>query len=357
MKKRTIKLAMLSLMMTAMLFNCKDKDDKDPTKPDDAITKELDNLNVAVPTLQKAALPSVTPSSVEQSAKATEVNGALAGIAASGTVPASVSSAAADVKGALSPSEISTLSGVSSETINAVAAGGTLSPELKAVLDKVMANPALAAYLPKFNFPIVNGTTLRGARLSSDAASAARTSGSEATEQIEKVESVLVDDACTAAAEATFATAKTRLDGQRATAVAAVTAQYNADIAPIAAAQASCVSNAPTTAAGYRTLAQQAAASANASLDAAQATLGDIYPILKALVNIQLLGALSSINTLQAADSQACVAIANASTTNAQAAQTANLAAVTAAYTTALAQATKLKGDALLSCHNQGGGN
>lgn len=354
MKKSTLKLAFLSLMMTAMLFNCKDKDDTDPTKPDDNITKELDNLNIATPTLDKAATVPSTTSSVEASAKATEVSGALAGISASGTVPASVSTAASDVKGALSDSEISTLTSISPETISAVSAGGAMSPELQAIYTKAMANPALAAYFPKFNLPTVNGAALKATRIAADAAKSARTAGTEA---IEKVEKVLVDDACIAAAEATFQSAKTRLDGQRATAIAAVTAQYQADIAPIAAAQTACTSTATTTSAGYRTSAAQAAATANASLDAAQGVLGDLYPVLKALVAIQYIGALSSINELEAADKQACIAIAAATTTNAAAAQTANTAKVDAVYLPAIAQATALRTSAIASCHNQGGGN
>ena len=354
MKKRTLKLAVFSLMMTAMLFNCKDKDKTDPTKPDDNITKELDNLNITTPALDKPAEVKSETSSVEASAKATEVHGALDGIAASGTVPSSVSGAATDVKGALSDSEISTLNGISAETISAVSAGGTLSPELQAIYDKALANPALAAYFPKFNFPTVNGVAVRAQRSTATPAKSARTSTTEAVEQVEKV---LVDDACIAAAEATYQTAKTRLDGQKATAVAAVTAEYQSAIAPIAADQTSCTSTATTNSAGYRTSAAQIFGTANASLDAAQGVLGDLYPVLKALVAIQYIGALSSINELEASDKQACIAIATAKTANAAAAQTANLAKVDAVYLPAIAQATALRTAAIESCHNQGGGN
>jgi len=354
MKKRTLKLAVFSLMMTAMLFNCKDKDSADPTKPNEDITKALDDLNLTSPTLDKPAEVKSTAASIEASAKATEVNGALDGIAASGVVPASVSGAAADVKGAISDAEVSTLNGVSAETINAVAAGGTLSPELKALLDKASSNPALAAYLPKFTFPTVNGVALKGGRIAAATETAARTSASESVDAIEKV---TVDDACLAAANATFDAAKARFDASKAAEVVKVTAQYNSDIQPIATEQTACTAGVTPVFAGYRTAAQQTASAAIADLDAAQTVLGPLYPVLKALVNIQLLGALSSINQLEAAEKQACIAKATAATDNAKAAQTANLAKVDAAYTAALSQATKLRADALASCHNQGGGN
>lgn len=357
MKKRTIKLAVLSLMMTAMLFNCKKDDDKtDPTAPPTEITDALNAVTLPAQTLTEPAAVQSTAASVEASAKATEVSGALGNIGSTGVVPASVTTAASDVNGALSPDEINTLNSVNAQTISAVANGGALSPQLEAVLDKVMANPALAAYLPKFNFPTVNGVAVKGARKSAatSTASGARTSGTDA---VEKVEAVLVDDACITAANTLFNTAKARLDASKATEDAKVTTKYAADIAPIAAAQTACTDGLTATYAGYRATAQQVGADANAALDAAQGVLGSNYALLKALVSIQVLGTLSSINELEAADRQACIAKAAAATTNAQAARDANAAKVTAAYTTALAEATRLQGEAIRSCHNQGGGN
>ncbi|MCF2447060.1 hypothetical protein L0657_24110 [Dyadobacter sp. CY345] len=357
MKKRTIKLAVLSLMMTAMLFNCK-KDDEptDPKTPSTETTQALNAITLPAQTLIEPAAVQSTPASIEASAKATEVSGALGNIASTGVVPASVTTAASDVSGALSQDEINTLNSVNAETISAVAGGGELSPALAAILDKVMANPALAAYLPKFNFPTVNGVAVRGAKktTSTVTASGARTSGTDA---VEKVEGVLVDDACITAANTLFNTAKARLDASKATEDAKVATKYAADIAPIAAAQTACTDGLTATYAGYRTSAQQIGADANAALDAAQGVLGSNYALLKALVSIQVLGTLASINELEAADRQACIAKAAAATTNAQAARDANIAQVNAAYTTALAEATRLQGEAIRSCHNQGGGN
>jgi len=359
MKKRTIRLAALSLMMTAMLFNCKDKDETtDPKAPPTEITDALNAVKLDPQTLDKPVEVVSTPSSVEASAKATEVNGALGAIASSGVVPASVATAAAETKAALTDAEISTLSSLTPEAVSAVAAGGSLSPELQTIIDKAMANPALAAYFPKFTYPTVNGRSIRGTkgkRVAADAsASNARTSGTDA---VEKVEGVLVDDACITAANTLFNTAKTRLDASKATEDARVAAQYAADIAPIATDQTACTSGATTLYAGYRTAAQQTLNSALAALDAAQAVLGDQYVVLRALVYAAGVGAINSYNTLEAADKEACVAVAEAKTANAAAARDSNAAKVNAAYTTSLAEATRLQGEAIRSCHNQGGGN
>jgi len=359
MKKRTIRLAALSLMMTVMLFNCKDKDETtDPKAPPTEITDALNAVVLTPPTAVKPVEVTSTASGVEASAKAAEVNDALGDIASTGTVPASVSTAAAETKSALSDAEISTLSSISSETVNAVAAGGELSPELQAVIDKAMANPALAAYFPKFTFPTVNGVALKGAkgkRVGGDiSASNARTTGTDA---VEKVEGVLVDDACITAANTLFNNAKARLDASKATQDAAFTAQYTTDIAPIAGDLASCLASVTPKYVEYRASAQQTLASALASIDAAQAALGDQYAAIRALVNAAGLGALSTYNTLEEADKQACTAIATAKTASFAAARDANLANVNANYTTALAEATRLQGEAIRSCHNQGGGN
>jgi len=357
MKKRTIKLAALSLMMTAMLFNCKDKDE-DPTAPPTEITEALNAITLPAQTLDKPAEVKSTAASVEASAKATEVNGALGNIGSTGVVPASVATAASDVKAALSDSDINTLKSVNAETINAVKAGGDLSPELQAVIEKAMANPALAAYFPKFTFPTVNGVAVRGAkgkRVATDVtASNARTTGTDA---VEKVEAIAVDDACITAANSLFNTAKTRLDASKATEDAKVAAQYAADIAPIANQQTTCTDGLTATYAGYRATTEQTANAALAALNSAQAVLGAQYDLLVVLVNAQILQGYSTINELEAADKQACIAKAAAATTNAQAVRESNGAKVNQAYTAALAEATKLQGEAIRSCHNQGGGN
>lgn len=341
MKKRTFKLAVLGLMMTAVLFNCK-KDDKDPSAPNEDITNALKDVKVATVTIDAPAAVVSTPSTFTTSAATAEVGNGLAAAAATGVVPASVTSAGAAVSSAISPSEVSALSSVSAATVDAVSKGGAVPADIKAVLDKARANPALAAYLPTFTFPSVGGVVVSGKRVGG-------------TDAVEKTEKVLVDDACVAAATATFDGVKATLDASKASQDAAVLAAYNTAVSAVPPAT-TCTADLATRFDGYRANVNAQGTKALADIEAAKAALGSNYDLIKALTNIALLDALSSINTLQAAEAQACTQKSTAGGTNATAARDANLAKVNAAYATALAQATTLKTQAIQSCHNQGSG-
>lgn len=330
------------LALTLVMYNCK-KDEPFPTEPDSELVDEINAITVTPITLTQPAAVTTTPSTITASAKATEVAGAM-GSLSSGTVPASVNTAAGEVTAALTPAEVTTLSTVTPATIAAVAAGGALPAELQTVMTKVAADPALAQYLPQFTLPTVNGAPVGGR--------------SGAVEGIEEVEGVLVEDACVQAAAAVYEAVKVKLDAAKAAEDAKVAAAYSAAIAPLAAEQTSCASGIPAKYAALRAAGQAQAAQAMADIDAAQAVIpAALYPVLKALVNIQLLGYLTSLNTLQAADVAACAATLTAKTAAAAAARDADLAASTAAYQTALAAAQAKRIELGESCHNQGGGN
>ncbi len=344
MKKRTLSLCAYGLALTLVMYNCKKKDEPFPTEPDSELVKEINGIEAAPVTLVQPAAVTTTPSSLTASAQATEVAGAMSSLS-SGTVPASVQGASDNIKAALSPTELNTLSTLSPAMVGAIAAGGALPPDMKAIMDKAMANPALAAYLPKMTLPTVNGKAVSGGRTG-------------AIEEVEKTEGIEVEDACIQAAQATFDAVKARLDATKATRDAEVAAAYNTAIAPLTAEQASCTSGIPATYNALRTAAQAQATQALADLAAAQSVIpADLYATLRAYVNIQLLSLLSSINTLQAADLKACSEKTAAATAAAQAARDANAAAVNASYQEALAKATAKKADLVKSCHNQGGGN
>ncbi len=184
-KSRIVNLVVVLALMLAM-YNCKKKEEPFPLEPDTEVKKELDAIVVAPVTPTAPAPVTSTPATVTVSAPAAAVAGDMAQLK-SGTVPASVQTAATQVSAVVSPAEVTTLTGVTPATIAAVAAGGALPAELKTIVDKVAANPALAAYLPKLTFPAVNGVTVSGGR-------------SGAIEEVEKTEGVLVEDACVQAA-------------------------------------------------------------------------------------------------------------------------------------------------------------
>lgn len=331
------------MLLSAVMFNCKDDDDKFPSEPDTEKTEELKNLDVVEPTYDQPAAVEVKESSVEVSAKSAEVTSGLSQLA-SGTVTPAVSASADEVSAALSASEIATLNSVSAETIANVSEGGALPAGLKAILDKVANDPALKAYLPTFTLPSVGGVQISGARTGSG-------------KSVEAVEGITVDDNCIAKAEAAFATSKAKLDATKAGFITKINQAYTDAVAPLAVQETQCVAAVGPKYDALRTAAMQIAATANSVLDAAQGLLGARYALLKALVNIQLLGYLSTINNLQIADTAACAAKTTAYTNAAAAAKASNTAKVEAAYATALASATEIKEALILSCHNQGSGN
>ncbi|PWJ55978.1 hypothetical protein CLV98_11273 [Dyadobacter jejuensis] len=343
MKKRTLKILTLSLLITGVMYNCKKKDEPFPTEPDTELVDEINGIEVEEVAVSTPEAVTSTESSIAVSAKTTETATAISAITPT-NIPAAATSAAAEVSGALSTEEVNTLNSVTPEVIAAVSAGGALPANLKAVMDKVAADPTLKAYLPTLTLPTVGGTAISGTRTA-------------IIEGVEAVNGVLVEDACITAANATYATVKTKLDATKASEAAKIAAAYAANIAPLAAAETACQAAIPAKYAALRTQAEALSTSAITTLDAAKEALGANYALLAALSKIQLLGYLSSLNELQAADIKACTAKTTAATTNAAAARDKDLATANANYAAALAKAEASKVKLIESCHNQGGGN
>ncbi|WP_221394616.1 hypothetical protein [Dyadobacter sp. NIV53] len=337
------KTKLLALLLVFFMYNCKDKDEAFPEKPSTEITDKLEAVAVAPITVDAPVAVASTNASVESSAELTGLQADLAALS-SGAIPASVTAANTAVTSALSSTEISALSSVSAETIQAAFQTGVVSADIKAIIAKAKANPALAAYLTKFVFPTVSGVEVKGLRVGG-------------TGDIDKAAKINVSDACIVASEAAFQAVKVKLDASKITETAKVTTAYNGWIAGITTSTATCTTSVAPTYAAYRTGAQNQAIAFLASLDAAQTTLGALYPTIKGLVYLSLLDYLSSVTELEAADSQKCTVYATALTTAANTAQTANLAKVDVNYKAALAEANALKLEAIESCHNQGGGN
>jgi hypothetical protein len=341
MKKSKYSVLMYVLALMLVMYNCKKKDPF-PTEPSGPGLEELNKVKVDPITPTAPAPVTAVPGSVAASTEAAAVNNALAGIATSGVIPASVTTTAAAVSAALPAADITALAAVTPTTIAAIAAGGAVPADLKAIMDKVAANPALQAYLPKITLPTVNGVTVTG-RIG-------------AVEAIEAIESVQVEDACLVSAEAKFQEKKAELDAAKATEEGKITTTYNTAIAPLAADETSCKASIPAAMNLYRAGIQAQIDKAFADLEAAKDKLGSLYPTIYALLSVQAIGAFSSLPALEAASVKACAAITTAKTAAAQAARNADLAKVTTSYNTAIAAANAAKGKLLESCHNQGGG-
>jgi hypothetical protein len=351
-RKLSITMMLCLLVLSLVMYNCK-KDDPLPTEPDQGKVDDLNKIEIAPVTITPPAAVATTEASVEVSAKATEVNGALGGIAASGTVPASVSEAAAAVSAAVPAADLATLSAVTPAQIAAVKAGGAIPAEVKAALDKAAANPAVQAYLPKFTLPTVGGVTVTG-RVAAPAGVAATTANAAVSDAIEAIQEA--SDACIAAADGVYNTKKAALDATKATNDAAVTTAYNTAVTAIPAVGA-CTDPLTAKYAALRAAVDAQVNQALADVDAAQAVLGDLYPLLKTLINIQALNAYAGLNTVQAAEVAACTVASTQRLAAATAARDANLAASQAAYATAIAAANVARTALIQSCHNQGGGN
>lgn len=343
MKKNTLLSLVYALALVLVMNNCKDHDNKPfPTEPNSELLKEINAIVVTPVTPTSPAPVTTTPGTATVPAKTTTVYGDMPGLS-TGTIPATVQTAANEVNVVLSAAEVNTLSSVTPAMIAAVAGGGALPADLKAIMDKVAANPALMAYLPTLTLPTVNGKSVSGR--------------SGVPESVEKTEGILVEDACILAAQAAYDAVKTKLDATKAAEVAKITSTYTTALAPLAAEQASCTAGIPTKYTALRASVQAQANKAIADIEAAKNVIpAALVPVLKAFVNIQLLGILSSLNTLQAAELKACSETTTAKTTSFTAARDADLAKANANYAEALAKATAKKTELAQSCHNQGGG-
>ena len=350
MKKSKISVLLCGLAMMLVMYNCK-KNETFPTEPDKDLVNAIKDIKVATVTIDPPAPVTTTAATAEASAKATAVNGALDGIAASGVVPASVTAAGAEVSAALPAADIATLAAVTSQTIADIAAGGAPSPALQAIMDKVAASPALQAYLPKFTLPTVGGKTISGRMGLVKESDKIIT-----TDKISGVEAVLVDDACVLSAAATYSTVKASLDAGKKSQDDAVLAAYTLATTPLTTSETTCKTKVTTDFTAYRAAIDTQVKAALEDLAAAKTVLGDLYNVLTALVNIQAIGAYDGLNDLEKASTAACSATTTATVASAATARDANLLKVKNAYDTALAAADAARVKLVESCHNQGGG-
>lgn len=333
MKKRYASLLAYGLMATLTLYNCKDHETPPPT-PD--FGKELEGITVETVTL-------TAPAAVTSQAGtfAAPANNAVSGY--TGGAPTQAMQSASDaVSSTLSNTEISTLNSITPAQLQAIGNGGALPADVKAALDKIKGNPALAGFLPTFTLPTVNGTAVTG-----------RTG---LPELLEQVEAIKADDACLKAAQDALTNVINKLKADAKTQQDKADAEYQKQVGDATTAETSCKAGIPATFGAYRTAAKTQFDATNKTLDDNQAALGTVYGILKALVNASYASALDTINTLEKAETAACTAKKDAAIANANAAKTENTNKVTAALNKGLTTANDKIKELAAPCHNQGGG-
>ncbi len=344
MKKRTFKLLTLAFLLTTVMYNCKKKEEPFPDSPDSALITEINAIEVEEITVTAPAAVTSTESSITASPKATATATALASVTA-GNIPPAVTTTAAEFSSVLTPAEIATLKAVDATALASIQANGTLPAALKAIVDKIAADPILKAYLPTSVLPTVAGVSISGTRVA-------------ANELVEAIAAEEIKDECLQKAQAAFDAVKLKLDNKKTSETAKVTAAYTAATAPLAAAETDCKAAVTVK---YATLATQVItifATTQTTLESIKTILGpELYDVYTAILNAQLVGYLNAIYNLKAADLKACTAKTTAATNNAAAARTADMAKVNANYAAALAKAENRRLALLQSCHNQGGGN
>jgi hypothetical protein len=321
-----------------ILFNCKKDKDEEILAPPTELIDDINNVTMPPIVITPPAPVEVEEAKVELTAESAAFTDGLAGLAASGEIPASVTAAAAQVEAVLSPAEMATLNEVTPEVIAAVAAGGDLTPALQAVVAKVQADPALNAYLPVFTFPKVNGVTI-GARIAT----------------IEQISLIEVSDQCLNLGKSAYQNQLINLAAQKAVANRIITSAYQGEIDLLSSRETSCKNSVPSTVAAYRLLLDAQASGAYAYLAVAEAQLGHMYPILNGFITVQVLAAHKELTALETAMNEACIETTKARIKSAQDARDADLTVNTANYIKAVNELTAARNEALAACHNQGG--
>ncbi|MCA0230359.1 MAG: hypothetical protein LCH91_07840 [Bacteroidetes bacterium] len=341
MKNRSFSLIVYLLALTAVMYNCKKGD---PLEPDADLVEELTSVKMDTVTLTKPAPVTSTPATVTPSAQATAVSGGVASIASTGTVPATVTTAASEVKAAITPAEVTKLATITPATISTVASGGALPADLKSILDKAGADPKLKAYLPTFTLPTVNGKAIP-----------ARTGGVEGISHTDGIDGINASPECIAKGQEAFDAKKAELDKTRADELARAQSAYTTATSGLTAQETTCKTGVTNKYKPLRDGAQAAYATAAANIAAAKSVLGEeTASLLEALNALALLGNLTVINSLESAEGKACTELVTASKAAADAAKKTNDDAVNANYQKALKEANDAKTAVIESCHNQG---
>jgi hypothetical protein len=346
MKKNTITHLAYGLALMFLMNNCKDDKKPDPLAPSTDLVNAINKIELADVSLVAPQPVVVVESKIETSAEAAAVENGISEMATTGVVPESVSKAGTTVAAALSEEEMGTVISVTPEMLTGLENGGKLPANLKAIQTKAEANAALSDYFIHVTYPTVQGARIKGQRT---------TGGSP--EVANQVEGVLISDVCLAAADAEYQKVKAKLDLSRTTQLSSVAARFASDIALLAPAQASCLSAVPTKYNALRATQKQSFDRMNTLLDASRRVLGNkLYTQLKAQIYVIYIQNITSLNSLQEADTLACTAKTTAGTASAEASRDANILAVENAYNIALAAAAEARAALAQSCHNQGGG-
>lgn len=338
----------LAMCLVVGLYNCKPKE-TEPEIPD--FGEEFGTVN-PLPTITQStpAAVTTTPAKVEVSAAATAAASGLA----SGTVTAAVTSTADNMAKVVSAEKAATIAAAFTPSVlTTLSTGGALPASLKAEIDALKANPALAAYMPTVTLPTVNGAPV---------SLLVEKGNNSSTETLPLTYPAFAVDGttseCTDAALAAFNAAKKVLDDSKAAQDKTVNDTYNAGVALLSST--SCKATATASLAAGLAAAQSALTAGIAGIDkmvADKAISEAIGSLLKAFAYANYAITVEAIKITSDAATKACDAETAARTAALKAVQVKDLATIQAAYDAALAPLKAVNEANYKKCHDQGQGN
>jgi len=331
--------------MAIGLYNCK------PTASEPEVpTFEEEYKDVKLPEVKPTAPEAVvsTPATITASAAIASLSADLA----SGKVTPAVTAAAANVQKVVSEAEVNKISAaLTPALLTSLSNGGALPADLKATMLAIAGNPALAAYLPTFTLPTVDGKVISGfvketpAKNNEDIITHPDFSVAE------------INSPCTDGARAAYNTARASLDATKATQELLITTAYNS---AVSAANASTEPGKAALVAKYtplRNTALQALNAGLASLEANKAGIGAMYDLLKILYLSAYADALDIFDKLQKAENSAVESTTTATIAKALTARNKDLVTIQTNYNAALAGMEVKLNASFKTCHDQGQGD
>lgn len=330
--------------LVAVLYNCKTKD-VDSLTPFTYTFKGFDNVKLPEVKATEPAAVSATQATVAPSVATAAVAGGLAGIKASGQIPAAVQQATDNIGKVVSDAKADQLiAAFTPAVLDNVAKGGTLPAALQAEVTAMANDPALKAYFPTFTLPTVDGKAVGGR-------------AGVIVEAVAVAHAALDQDACKAAANSGFNTAMDALTKAKDAQVAQINSIYaqrsgatKADVAP-------CKSTATSSYNSQVSTLNAAKDKMLADLDDARSILSDKqYKLLKVLIYSSYSDTMSILDKVMKASEKACESISSSKDEKAARARDNDLSQINSEYNKAVAALTKAKDQAVAGCHNQGNG-
>ncbi|GAB3884713.1 hypothetical protein GCM10028825_10960 [Spirosoma agri] len=344
---------MYGLCLVMLTYACRNED-AEPLKP-----FSFDALkNLHLPNAKVSAPPpvNVTPSTITESARASQLRAALAS-AQSGTVDGIIPQAAGDMANALS-STGATPTGFSSSfspaVLSALTSTGALPAGLQGTVNALIASPSLQPYLIAYTFPQVNGQFVYPTTTSVVGPGTV----SVIAPPIVVFPINYTGDACFKRANDAFDSAINNLENERKNQVATADATYSSAKSAAEGDVQGCLSGNLSKYSGLIATARQNLNATIGNLNGARLTIGDTnYNLLTALAYTIYSQQVQAYFNLQLADINTCSITSTLKVASAKFARDTDVNSINDAFNTTVKQAQVIALGLYDACHNQGSGS